>query len=146
MVNIGVGYTLPFKVVGAPSAIDAETFSKALNETKISRSSFSSLSFQTFLWQVFALKNCSGVLIHVTDKSSLNQSPPNISLSECLKSLPKEFKEALDDTSKKREFFCKVNGTEEVYRIMQEKPHIVGPCALSIARRAKLFWPSGSAI
>jgi len=125
LVNIGVGYTLPFKVVGAPW-IDAKQFAYHLNQQR-----FSGVHFQPFYYRPFygrfAKKECQGVLIVVTDPLTYQPVSIQYLIIGMLKSLyPEKFKEALvaADTVNK-EMFYKLNGTEEVYRIVKEDKHIV---------------------
>lgn len=126
LVNIGVGYTLPFKIVGAPW-IDADNFAKALNDQNFPGVAFLPFHYKPFYGK-FAHHDCSGVLIQVTNKEIYKPVTTQFLIIGMLKSLyPKEFKEALASSEKRREMFCKVNGTEEVYRIMREVPHIVWP-------------------
>ncbi|MCE5318214.1 MAG: DUF1343 domain-containing protein [Parachlamydia sp.] len=126
IVNIGVGYTLPFKLIGAPW-LDGERFAKALNDQKFAGVAFLSFHYRPFYGK-FAHQDCGGVLIRVTDKERFRPVSTQYLIIGMLKGLyPKEFKEALEGSKQRRDFFSKVNGTEEVFRIMQEIPHIVWP-------------------
>ncbi len=69
IVNIGVGYTLPFKVVGAPW-IDAETFAHHLNAQKFPGVHFHPFHYRPFFGR-FAHQTCHGVFIHDHRSSSL---------------------------------------------------------------------------
>lgn len=124
IVNIGVGYTLPFKVVGAPW-IDADLFAKHLNAQK-----FPGVYFQPFYYKPFygkfAREVCQGVQIIITDLSLYQPIQTQYLLIGILKSLyPVKFKESLEQSKNRKEMFCKVTGTEEVYRILSEKKYIV---------------------
>jgi uncharacterized protein YbbC (DUF1343 family) len=124
IVNIGVGYTLPFKVVGAPW-IDADTFASKLNEQKLSGVRFSSFHYRPF-YGIFKGKDCHGVLIQVTDFVSYHPLQVQYLLIGMLKSLyPRKVEEALRrlDTGK-RDLFCKANGNGEIYRLLQNEKYV----------------------
>lgn len=117
--NIGVGYTLPFKLVGAPW-IDANEFAQRLNSQK-----YPGVYFEPFYWKPFygryAQEECQGVLIVITDPIKYKPVCTQYLLIGMIKSLyPKKFAEALNAAKARKEMFCKVNGTDEVYRIMME--------------------------
>lgn len=126
LVNIGVGYTLPFKLVGAPW-IDSEKFAQMLNKQKYPGVHFEPFHYRPFYGK-FAQEDCKGVLIVVTNPETFKPVTTQYMVLGILKSLyPKEFKEALAAAKGRLEMFNKVNGTDEVYRIISEKPHIVWP-------------------
>lgn len=123
LVNIGVGYSMPFKVIGAPW-IDAKKFAKELNGQK-----FPGVHFQPFYYRPFfgrfAQKDCEGVLIMITDKKSYLPVSTQYLLIGILKTLyPKEFKAALEDSQDRLKMFHQVNGTDEIYRIIREEQYI----------------------
>lgn len=124
LVNIGIGYTLPFKVLGAPW-IDAKKFAEVLNKQK-----FPGVHFEPFYFKPFYGKfkgiDCQGVFITVTDSLIYKPVSTQYLLIGILKSLyPKQFKEAFDKIGHRREMFCKVNGTSEVWRLVDEEKNIV---------------------
>jgi uncharacterized protein YbbC (DUF1343 family) len=124
MVNIGIGYTLPFKLIGAPW-MNAKVLAKALNEQK-----FPGVYFQPFYYQPFygplKQQSCEGVYIHVTNPLTYKPVATQYLIIGMLKSLyPKEFKIAVDGCQARKEMFCKANGTEEVYRILRDEKYIV---------------------
>lgn len=124
LVNIGVGYTLPFKIIGAPW-IDAQQFANALNRQKFSGIHFEPFHFKPFYGK-FAHEECHGVLLVVTD--SLRYKPVNTQylLIGMLKGLyPAKFKKAMVESKNRKEMFCKATGTEEIYRILAEEKNIV---------------------
>lgn len=124
IVNIGIGYTLPFRLVGAPW-IDAEKFAAALNRQKFLGVAFTPFHFRPFYGK-FAHEDCQGVLIHITDKSLYKPVSTQFLLIGMLKSLyPEQFSQALQMAKTRKEMFCKVTGTEELYRIISEEKNIV---------------------
>lgn len=65
-VSIGVGYTLPFKLAGAPW-IDAQTLSERLTALNIPGVEFRPLYYKPF-YALYKGENLNGVEIYVTDK------------------------------------------------------------------------------
>ena len=126
LVNIGIGYTLPFKVVGAPW-IEAEKFAETLNNQHFAGVHFEPFHYRPFFGK-FAQKDCQGVLIVITDRNTFRPVTTQYMIMGILKSLyPKEFKDALVAAKAKLEVFNKANGTDEVYKLMSEGTHIVWP-------------------
>lgn len=124
LVNIGVGFTLPFKLVGAPW-IDAKLFANTLNAQKFPGVHFEPFHFRPFYGK-FAQEDCQGVLVVVSDPIAYKPVCTQYLLIGILKSLyPAKFKEALSASKDRKTMFCKVNGTEEVYRLLAEENNIV---------------------
>jgi uncharacterized protein YbbC (DUF1343 family) len=123
MVNIGVGYTMPFKLVGAPW-IDAKQFAKHLNEQKFPGVYFHPFFYRPFFGR-FSHEDCEGVLIMVTDHKKYLPVSTQYLILGGLKSLyPVDFQKALLASAKREEMFNKVNGTAEVYRIIKEEKYV----------------------
>lgn len=124
IVNIGVGYTLPFKIVGAPW-INAEQFAEKLNGQKFSGVRFQPLHFKPFFGR-FAGEACHGVLIVITNAKTYLPVTTQFLILGVLKSLyPSEFQKGLDESKQRQEMFNKVNGTAEIYRILKEEKYVV---------------------
>jgi uncharacterized protein YbbC (DUF1343 family) len=64
-VNIGVGYTLPFEIMGAPW-IDADSLATALNNLHLAGIEFRPIYFKPY-YSVFKGELCEGVQIHILD-------------------------------------------------------------------------------
>ena len=118
MVNIGVGYTLPFKVVGAPW-IDADLFAEKLNNQKLRGVHFFPFHYRPFYGSLKG-KECHGVLIRVTDISRYRPLSVQYLLMGILKSLyPQQTKGYLAKVDGgKKKLFCHANGNEEIYRLL----------------------------
>ncbi len=117
MVNIGVGYTLPFKVVGAPW-IDAEKFAAALNSQNPPGARFHPFHYQPFFGR-FAKEDCHGVLLEITQTAAYRPVAIQYIIIGTLKSLyPTQFQASLKNLGERKEMFCKVNGTEAVFATM----------------------------
>ena len=64
-VNIGVGYTLPFQIMGAPW-INADSLATALNALELAGIEFRPIYFKPY-YSVFKGELCEGVQIHILD-------------------------------------------------------------------------------
>jgi len=123
IVSIGIGYTLPFKLVGAPW-INADLYAKHLNAQKYPGIHFQPFHFKPFYGR-FRGEDCHGVRIVVTDTSKYKPVSTQYLLIGMLKSLyPARFKEAIEAVQHRKEMFCKINGTEDVYNIMTTEKYI----------------------
>lgn len=125
IVSIGVGYTLPFKLVGAPW-INADVFAKSLNDQKFPGVAFLPFYFRPFFGR-FEHENCQGVQVVVTDPKIYKPVSTQYLIIGTLKSLyPEKMLAAIAAAGKTRkEMFSKVNGTELVYEIMSGKGPII---------------------
>ncbi len=123
LVNIGIGYTLPFKVMGAPW-IDAEQLAQQLNGQQFPGVYFHPFHYRPFFGR-FAGQTCHGVLIVITDAHVYLPVTTQYLLIGMLKSLyPDAFQKALNASNQRQQMFNKVNGTAEVYRILKEEKYI----------------------
>lgn len=124
LVNIGVGYTLPFKLIGAPW-IDASILAKTLNAQKFPGVHFEPFHYRPFYGK-FAREECHGTLIVITDPQTFKPVTTQYLIIGILKSLyPEKFEEAMEVVKTKKEMFHKVNGTEKIFQIMTKSPYIV---------------------
>ncbi len=124
IVNIGIGYTLPFKLIGAPW-INAKNFAEQLNKQKFPGVVFKPFHYRPFYGR-FAQEDCEGVLIVVTNSLAYKPVSTQYLIMGMLKSLyPDKFQEALAQAGSRKEMFCKANGTEEVYRLIAEEKNVV---------------------
>ncbi len=116
ILNIGVGFTLPFKIVGAPW-IDAKDFAEKLNGQKLPGVRFQPYHFRPF-WGLYKGLDCEGILIQITDIKTYKPLSVQFLLLGMLKTLyPKEFMKRLTET-KRKDLFCKASGTDAVYEIL----------------------------
>ncbi|NGX63511.1 MAG: hypothetical protein KR126chlam6_00923, partial [Candidatus Anoxychlamydiales bacterium] len=115
IVSIGIGYTLPFKIVGAPW-IDANLFAKHLNDQKLLGVKFIPFYFRPF-YGAYRGKDCQGVKIVITDKTKYKPVSVQYLLIGMLKSLyPEKVKEKLNTQSESKiKTFCLVNGNKKIY-------------------------------
>jgi len=122
LVNIGIGFTLPFKIVGAPWIKGAD-FAEKLNAQKLPGVHFQPFYFRPF-WGLYKGVDCEGVLIQVTDLKIYKPLAVQYLLLGMLKSLyPKEFAKRISDAKSAKDLFCKANGTEAIYDILLEEKY-----------------------
>ncbi len=123
LTNIGIGYTLPFKVVGAPW-IDADSFASHLNSQKLPGVKFVPTHYKPFYGQ-FKEQVCHGVLIKILDDKVFKPTTTQMLLLGILKSLyPKQIQEALKKISKSsKDIFCKCSGTSEILNILEQEKY-----------------------
>ncbi len=123
LVSIGVGYTLPFKVVGAPW-IDAKAFAKALNEQKLKGVKFLPFHFKPFFGP-YNKEECHGVRILITDAKEFRPVTVGYMLMGVLKSLyPKEVLKRLKALPEaKKSMFCTVNGNSVIWNLLLKEKY-----------------------
>ena len=116
--NIGIGYTLPFKIAGAPW-IEADRFASHLNEQKIPGIIFYPFYFKPF-FGAYKGEECEGVYIHITDPNQYRPLLVQYLILGMLKSLyPKEFHTYLHGSG--RELFTKANGSKKILQILEKE-------------------------
>lgn len=120
ILNIGIGFTLPFKIVGAPWILGKE-FAEKLNAQKLPGVHFQPFHFRPF-WGRYKGVDCEGILIRITDTTSYRPLSVQYMLLGMLKSLyPEEFMKRLSEADK--DLFCKANGTQAVYDILLKEKY-----------------------
>jgi len=120
LVNIGIGYTLPFKIVGAPWIKGAD-FAEALNRQKLPGVRFQPYHFRPF-WGLYKGVDCEGVLIQITDEKSFRPLSTQYLILGILKSLyPAEFLKRIELMEKRKDLFCKASGTDAIYEILRQE-------------------------
>lgn len=124
LVNIGVGYTLPFKVIGAPW-IDADQFSNVLNAQNIQGVKFTPIHYRPFFGSFKGL-DCHGVKIHITDNKSYKPLTVQYFLLGILKSLyPKIVNEKLSNLRLGQKLlYCQAMGNETMFKVVTTEKYI----------------------
>lgn len=124
VVNIGVGYTLPFKLIGAPW-INAMEFAKTLNSHRYPGVYFTPFYFRPFYGK-YKNDNCEGVLITVSNHLRFKPLTTQFLIIETLKKLyPIPFKAAVELSFGKQEMFSKVVGSKKVWEHLLNKRSFV---------------------
>lgn len=143
IVNIGVGYTLPFKVVGAPW-IQAEKLARSLNAQNLSGVHFQPFCFCPFFGK-FKNKKCQGVHIVVTDPAIFQPLTTEYTILGVLKALyPQQFDEAIGhlvSSRNKVDLFNKMSGSEEILNILCKERFVIWKLREKCAKARDAFLP-----
>lgn len=127
MLSIGIGYTLPFKVIGAPW-IDAGKFSDQLNAQNLPGVHFQPFYFRPFFGK-YKLESCQGVKIVIIDTHAYLPLTTQYTIMGVIKSLyPQKFEESIQHllSSKGRlENFNKLNGSERILKLLSEEKFFI---------------------
>ncbi|MCP5470340.1 MAG: DUF1343 domain-containing protein [Chlamydiales bacterium] len=141
--SIGIGYTLPFKIVGAPW-VDAKHFAHVLNSQQLPGVNFQPFYFRPFFGK-FKLKDCEGVRIVITDTDTYLPFTTQYTMIGIMKNLYSEhFKETMREierTNEKKKVFHQLNGSEEVMQIFNEERFIIWKLRTIIQRDRERFLP-----
>lgn len=119
-VSIGVGYTLPFEIVGAPW-IDAVQLSKNLNKLKLAGIIFRPIYFKPF-YGTFKNEFCQGVQLHITDYKKVVLSEIQFYIMQEMNKLNPDKAVFANANEKRFNMFDKVSGSDSI-RIRFSKNH-----------------------
>ncbi|MEW5797680.1 MAG: DUF1343 domain-containing protein [Bacteroidota bacterium] len=111
-VNIGVGYTMPFQLVGA-EWINGSKLAEVLNGKNLSGVFFRPLSYKPFYGKQQG-KQLQGVQIHITDKTKVNLTNLNLYILEALITLYPSYNPFSLADSNRNAMFDKVMGIDAV--------------------------------
>lgn len=114
-VSIGVGYTLPFSLTGAPW-IDAPTLAGSLNDLGLDGVKFRPIYFKPF-YAMFKGENLGGVQIYIRDKSEAQLSVIQFYIMQELASLYPTHKAFSSATATRLKMFDQVCGSPEVRKL-----------------------------
>jgi len=136
-VSNGVGYTLPFEMIGAPW-INADTLADQLNGTGIAGVYFGPARFRPFYAQ-FKDEPCQGVQVHIDPKQAGSIVEINFRVMEALNA-----GKILADAPKRHAMFDKVCGSDEARKVLMNGGNLDalfakwrGQCAQFSSRRAQ---------
>ncbi len=122
LVSIGIGYTLPFKVIGAPW-INADAFVQALSHYKLTGISFIPIHFRPFMGS-FSQTECHGAYLLVNDPKQFSPIKVQFAILAALKRLyPEKLKSGLQVIRDKSHIFHKIFGSYRMYEILQKEPY-----------------------
>lgn len=110
--SVGVGYTLPFQIVGAPW-INAELLSSNLNALKLNGITFRPIHFKPF-YSVFKDEHCHGVQIHITNYKKASLSDVQFYIMQELYKLNPEKAIFTNANPDRFSMFDKVSGTNMI--------------------------------
>ena len=140
IVSIGIGYTLPFKVIGAPW-MDAEAFAMKLNQQNLKGVKFLPFHFCP-QYGLYAKKTCHGVLIHITDKKQIHPVKVQYLLLGILKSMyPKYFLEKLEGSTTSLKMFCQASGSSEILHLLKKENYVTWKLIEKCQQQSREFLP-----
>ncbi|MCH9610131.1 MAG: hypothetical protein SP1CHLAM42_01880 [Chlamydiales bacterium] len=141
--SIGIGYTLPFKIVGAPW-IDAHSYAERLNNQRLPGVKFKPFYFKPFYGK-YKLQDCEGVRIVITDSDQYLPLTTQYTMIGVLKTLyPKQFEESMRQLVKakgKLAAFHQLNGSHDVLRIFNDEQFITWKLREIIQKDREKFLP-----
>jgi uncharacterized protein YbbC (DUF1343 family) len=120
--NQGVGYTMPFELVGA-SWVNGDKLADYLNSRGLAGVRFRPLSYRPFYFDT-AGSRFLGVQIHVTDREKLNMTAVQVNVMDALQRLFPEkniFSRAKAD---RQESFDKATGSDEMRKAFQNRTSV----------------------
>lgn len=115
--SIGIGYTLPFKVIGAPW-INAQEFAKKMNDQRLPGVRFVPFYFKP-LYGLYKNEECQGILIVILNRASYKPIKVQQFILGMIKSMyPDIVEKKLAGLSKlKKKMFCEAAGGEKILSI-----------------------------
>jgi len=119
-VSIGVGYTLPFEIVGAPW-INAVQLSESLNKLKLAGIIFRPIYFKPF-YGTFKNEFCQGVQLHIVDYKKVALSEIQFYIMQEMNKLYPDKAVFANANEKRFNMFDKVSGSDYI-RIQFSKNH-----------------------
>lgn len=140
-VNIGIGYTLPFKLVGAPW-IDPDLFAGHLNRENLPGVIFKPIYFRPF-FGLYQSENCKGVSIIIKDEKKFLPVTTQFTILGVLKRLyPEKVASAfenLENSKIKKELFLKLLGGREIYDTFKNETLIIWKIREKLAKTKEEF-------
>lgn len=123
LVNIGVGYSLPFKLIGA-EWIDAYRFAKLLNKQKMPGVHFIPFHYKPF-YGSYRGKNLNGVKIQITNPKIYKPCSTQFAILGILKSMyPSQMLGSMQKIQPaNRSAFCKAFGTDKIFSLVQKEKY-----------------------
>lgn len=119
-INIGVGYTMPFEVMGAPW-VNADSLASALNALDLSGVVFRGLHYKPY-YSVFKGENIQGVQIHITDYEKVALSEIQFYVVQEMMRLWGDQHDWFAECDQKRfSMFNKVCGTDKIKELFGKR-------------------------
>ncbi|MBI5771936.1 MAG: DUF1343 domain-containing protein [Verrucomicrobia bacterium] len=116
-VSVGVGYPLPFQVVGLPK-LDPHAFAAKLNAYGLPGVHFRPLTYKPY-YATFKDEVVGGVQLHFTDPAAAPLTAINYYLLDALKAAGRDVFDDAVKAGKKFDMFDKVNGTDATRLALQ---------------------------
>lgn len=126
LTSIGIGYTLPFKVIGAPW-IDGELLASTLNQQNLPGVVFTPYRYKPFFGK-FKMLSCKGVKINIKEPNLFLPMTTQYTIMGVIKSMyPEKFQEAMRNffqaTKYKTKVFHQLNGNDEYLKTISEEKY-----------------------
>lgn len=119
-INIGVGYTMPFEVMGAPW-VNADSLASALNALELPGVVFRGLHYKPY-YSVFKGENIQGVQIHITDYEKVALSEIQFYVVQEMMRLWGDQHDWFAECDQKRfSMFNKVCGTDKIKELFGKR-------------------------
>ncbi len=110
--SVGVGYTLPFQIVGAPW-INADSLALAMNQLQLTGIAFRPIHFKPF-YSALKDEHCHGIQIHILNYKKANLSDVQFYIMQELNKLYPD-KTVFKNANKDRfNMFDKVSGSDQI--------------------------------
>lgn len=124
LVNIGIGYTLPFKVIGAPW-IHSRQLADKLNEQKLPGVYFMPFHYRPF-YGPYKGEDCQGVMIVINNITLYRPVTAQYMILGVLKNLyPKPILSRINSLQQsKKNLFCKANGNDRMFSFLKDEKYI----------------------
>jgi uncharacterized protein YbbC (DUF1343 family) len=123
-ISTGIGYTLPFKIVGAPW-INSKKLTRKLNKQKYPGIHFQEFNFRPFFGR-YKDEVCHGIRLIITDHNIYMPVTTQFMIMGVIKSMyPKEFKKGRQNrTELSKMMFDKTCGTTKISKIINNETYI----------------------
>jgi uncharacterized protein YbbC (DUF1343 family) len=124
IVNIGIGGSFPFRIVGAPW-INANQFAKQLNAQKLPGVVFYPFYYRPLVG-LYKAEVCQGVILFVLDHKVYKPLTVQYMIIGLLKTLYRDqFTNRLQQVNmQKKNSFCKANGNEHMFEILTREKYV----------------------
>lgn len=115
--NHGIGYTLPFKVLGA-TWIDANKFCNVLEKYRLPGVKFFPIHYKPFYGGLKG-KHCQGVRMVITNAAAFKPVATQFIILDVIKKMyPEEFKKGIQKLGRNKNGFMKVIGSKQVFELI----------------------------
>lgn len=118
---IGVGYTLPFEIVGA-SWINGEKLARELNRQRLPGVRFRPLTFRPYYY-IFKDQVCQGVQVHITKLKDFSPVSTGLHILDTIYRLYPErtiFPADLDSPGSRLKMFYQAMGSNSVHKMLEQ--------------------------
>ena len=126
LVNTGVWYSTPFRLIGAPW-IKGKQFADNLNSQNYPGVHFQPFHFSPYFGR-YAKEECEGVYLIVTNPLTFKPVSTQFLILGMLKSLyPKQFQNAIKAAKEQEKSIARICGTDQVVHLITHSPYIAWP-------------------